>query len=189
MGSVRVPQLWVTEEIRSWKRGHAAACSWLYVLVIMVSVGEVDPQESEAKRLLSTRSCQHCYQAGCPWLCPPQDNQDNGVRTPQSECCAGEPRKDHGARQGIDDCVIDRSMGIKSHGSHECLVERQYGSWHDQRRGKRPLGTGKVHGRQSKDVYLVQRPASERRSLLPDGSSHPTEEEAELLCLMLAEQE
>lgn len=61
----------------------------------------------------------------------------------------------------------------------------------DAERAVRKPGSfaGIVNGRQSKDVYLVQRPASERRSLLSDGTSHPTEEEAELLCLMLAEQE
>lgn len=51
----------------------------------------------------------------------------------------------------------------------------------DAERAVRQLSSfaGMVDGRQSKDVYLVQRPASERLSLLPDESSHPTEEEAE----------
>lgn len=61
----------------------------------------------------------------------------------------------------------------------------------DAERAVRKLGSfaGMVDGRQGKDIYLVQRPASERRSLLSDGSSHSTEEKAALLCLMLAEHE
>lgn len=47
MGSVRVPQLWVTEEMRSWKGGHAAACSWLYGLVIMASIDGLIPRSKK----------------------------------------------------------------------------------------------------------------------------------------------